>query len=56
MNLIVAHQGGWDEILYLAVPAFAVIFWVRWAERRARSRREGEPETPTTNIAADTDD
>lgn len=56
MSLIVAHQGGWDEILYLALPALAVIFWVRWAERRARSPRKGEPETPTTNIAGDTDD
>ena len=54
---LLAHQGGWDEILYLAVPAIAVILWVRWAERRARGRagEQSAPDTPS-NIAADTDD
>jgi len=51
-----AHQGGWDEILYLALPAAAVILWVRWAERRSRSRREQETESAGSNIPADTDD
>ncbi|MEX1207657.1 MAG: hypothetical protein WEE36_03490 [Acidimicrobiia bacterium] len=53
---LIAHQGGWDEILLLALPAVAVILWVRWAERRARTRREQEPPAPPTNIAADADD
>ena len=35
------HQFGWDEILYFAVPAVIAVLWIRWAEKRARSRREG---------------
>jgi hypothetical protein len=54
--LFFAHQGGWDEILLLALPAVAVILWVRWAERRARTRREQKPPATPTNIAADADD
>jgi len=54
-----AHQGGWDEILYLAGPAIAVLLWVRWAERRAKARVEdgsAPPGDTPSNIAADTDD
>ena len=39
---LLAHQGGWDEVLYFAVPAIVAILAVRWAERRARSRAEEE--------------
>jgi hypothetical protein len=35
-----AHSWGWDEILYFAVPAVLAIFWIRWAEKRARRDRE----------------
>ena len=35
---VVAHQGGWDELLLFAVPAIAVVLFVFWAERKARSR------------------
>ena len=35
---MLAHQGGWDEILYFAVPAALAIYGLRWAERRARRR------------------
>jgi len=59
MTPLVAHQGGWDEILYLAIPGIAVLAWVRWAERRARARSE-DGSTPAedapSNIAADADD
>ena len=34
---LLAHQGGWDEILIFAVPVVAVLFLLRWAERRSRS-------------------
>ena len=46
---LLAHQGGWDEFLYFAVPAVLAILAVRWAERRARrnaeeaEREAGEP-------------
>lgn len=34
---MVAHQGGWDEALFVAVPmaVFAVLLWV--AKRRAEA-------------------
>ena len=43
MTFHLAHQGGWDEILFFALPAAAVIGFVVWAERKARARREHEP-------------
>ena len=35
---ILAHQGGWDEILFVALPiaAFAGLLWL--ANRRAKAR------------------
>lgn len=36
---LLAHQGGWDEILLFAAPVVLVVLWIRWAERRARERR-----------------
>ncbi|MEE3212287.1 MAG: hypothetical protein VX287_07695 [Actinomycetota bacterium] len=34
--LVLAHQGGWDEILMVAAP-LALLAWVLWlADRRAR--------------------
>ena len=50
---MLAHQGGWDELLWFAVPIVAVLLWVRWAERKARSRRvkdpgNGDGDTPST--------
>lgn len=35
--MILAHQGSWDEILTFAIPVLAVLFLLRWAERRSRS-------------------
>lgn len=51
---VLGHQGGWDEILYFAIPAIALIAWVRWAERRARSRAQ-EADEPGANMPGDTD-
>ncbi len=44
--MVVAHQGGWDEALVVAVPiaAFALILWL--ANRRAarlQEERDGPP-------------
>jgi hypothetical protein len=39
---VLAHQGGWDEVAYVAIPAVLVLLWVRWAEKRARARRAAE--------------
>jgi len=41
---LLAHQGGWDELLWFAAPIVAVMLWVRWAERKARSRSLFRPE------------
>lgn len=40
--MMLAHQGGWDEILlFLSVPAgWLVILWVRGRLQRRRSGRE----------------
>lgn len=40
--LVLAHQWGWDELLYFAVPVVAVLYWVRWAEKRAAARKAQE--------------
>ncbi len=42
---LLGHQGGWDEVLYFVVPVLAVVAWVRWAEKRARRRREDDEGT-----------
>jgi hypothetical protein len=44
--IVLGHQGAWDEILYFLVPVIAVVAWVRWAEKRARARRDAESEEP----------
>ena len=46
---ILAHQGGWDEILIIIGP-LAVIVWVV-ALVRHRMRREGEPDTGSASGA-----
>jgi len=38
--VIYAHQGGWDEMLFVLVP-IAVIVWLLWlAEKRATRRNQ----------------
>ena len=37
---VLAHQGGWDEALYVAVPAVALLYALRRAEKRARANAE----------------
>ena len=43
---VLAHQGGWDEILLFAVPVVAVLLLLRWAERRSRSVDVAEVDGP----------
>lgn len=51
---VLAHQGGWDEILMVAAPIvlFAVILGV--ANRRARrlAAEIGAPEAPASEVGA----
>ncbi|WKZ83684.1 MAG: hypothetical protein QY307_05435 [Acidimicrobiia bacterium] len=51
---MIAHQGGWDEILWFLLPVLLVLGWVRWAERTARRRRDAE-EAPTTIAGSEPD-
>ena len=37
---ILAHQGGWDEALYVAIPALILLYALRRAEKRARANAE----------------
>lgn len=54
MLQLLAHQGGWDELLWFSIPIVIVVGWVRWAERRARSHA-ADAEAATTNMPDDTD-
>lgn len=42
-----AHYWGIDEVGVVVVPALIAILLLRWAEKRARQRREEEAEEPT---------
>ena len=37
---VVAHQGGWDELLMFGLPVVLAVLAVRWADRRAKARRD----------------
>ena len=47
--LLLAHQGGWDELLMVAVPVLVFGVLLRSANRRAQRQRDGvdgEPPEP----------
>ena len=44
-----AHQGGWDEFLYAAVPIALIAGLLRLATTRARKQNAGVAEEPTTD-------
>ena len=39
MDVIIAHQAYWDEILMFAIPIVIAIGAVKWAEKRGARRR-----------------
>ncbi len=47
MHPILAHQGGWDELMWFSVPVLLVLTWIRWAEKRAKIRRSEDKATST---------
>ncbi len=52
--IVLAHQGGWDEILMVAGP-LGVVAWLLWvADRRAR-RLDGT-DSGTDPVQASSDD
>jgi len=46
---VLAHQGGWDEILYVALPAAALLYALRRAEKRARVKAEAKEAEKAAN-------
>lgn len=38
IDVIVGHQGGWDEIFLFVVPIVVALAAVRWVEKRNRAR------------------
>jgi hypothetical protein len=39
MPVILAHQGGWDEMLMVAIPILAIAGLLRLAKRRVAARQ-----------------
>ena len=39
--MVLAHQGGWDEVLFVAIPLAIFVVLLRVAKRRAEA--EGRP-------------
>ena len=44
-NLLVAHQGGWDEVLLVAVP-LGLMAWLLWLANRRAGRSDDEQDGP----------
>ena len=40
--LVLAHQGGWDEMLLVAAPVALFVFLLRLANQRAARARDDE--------------
>ncbi len=49
MIRILAHQGGWDEALYVAVPIIVFAFLLRVAKKRADQEAEAESKNETNS-------
>ncbi len=45
MPVVLAHQGGWDEMLMVAVPILAIVGLLRLAKRRVESRQAEDQQT-----------
>jgi hypothetical protein len=40
VHVVLAHQGGWDELLWFGIPAAGVVAFIWWVERTARRRKD----------------
>lgn len=45
---LLAHQGGWDELLLLGGPALALLWAIGWSERRRARRKTPTDKNDTT--------
>jgi hypothetical protein len=46
MPVILAHQGGWDEMLMVLVPILLIAGLLRLAKRRVEARQHDEAQHP----------
>ena len=53
MMRLLAHAGGWDELLFFGVPVVIAIAAVRWAEKRTKRRVQQERAESTAAPDAD---
>ena len=44
MTMVLAHQGGWDEMLFVAVPLGLFAFLLYMANRKAQQHLDDEEE------------
>ena len=44
MTMVLAHQGGWDEMLFVAVPLGLFAFLLYMANRKAQHHLDDEEE------------
>jgi hypothetical protein len=44
MGMVLAHQGGWDEMLFVAVPLGLFAFLLYMANRKAQHNLDDEDE------------
>jgi hypothetical protein len=42
--MVFAHQGGWDEALFVAIPIGLFAFLLYLANKRAKAQLEAEPD------------
>jgi hypothetical protein len=45
-TVVLAHQGGWDEMAFVLVPVL-VFVTLQWLSRRKRREAGGDPEGPS---------
>ena len=45
MMNVLAHYWGIDEVGVFVIPAVLAVLLLRWAEKKARAKREAEKET-----------
>ncbi|MBI1843746.1 MAG: hypothetical protein HYR89_03915 [Actinobacteria bacterium] len=55
MMPMIAHQGGWDEAIYVAVPLVIFAALLRIAKGRAQHEAEAEVQARSRGEAGDTD-
>lgn len=56
MGMVLAHQGGWDELLFVALPLGLFAFLLFIANRKAQAQLdadEGEQDTEADGDALD---